>query len=615
MKTLLITIISVAAGFGLAFLVLSPGKTSSTTLTDSGQTQFTCGMHPQIVSDQPGYCPICGMKLTPKKGTGLAASSGITVDPTVVQNIGLTTRPVDFVDLSRAIRAFGKVAYREPDIHDVNLKVEGWVEKLYVDYTGRGVSRGQPLLELYSPMLVAAQKELLIAYGALAQEDPETQNDFKKAAYGRLANWDISPEQIDRLLESGEITRNLTLVSPVNGVVIDKEVAQGAQVMPGMNMYRIASVDRVWVLASVYEQDLPFVKIGQKAYISIPNLPGRNYSGEISYIAPFLDEKGQAEIRLEVANSGLDLKPEMYAEVTVAAEAGKPRLAVPRKAIINTGARQVAYVASTDGSYIPREVITGLVGDDDMVEILDGLATGEMVVTSGQFLLDSETRLSEVLHADLHQHDPAAAKQVGHDVAAEASKHDNKTAVMPDSASLGIYTCPMPEHHHVLKFTEGKCPECGMKLVPVESTTLDTLYVCPMPEDSVVSLKPGRCPKCNMKLIPLSITAEKKGATSSTAASPSTHEHQEDKSTSADTSKTFSGIYTCPMPVHFHILRYGAGKCSECGMNLVPVEKTENKEVYHCPMASCGVVRNQPGECSVCGMNLVKLEPGAGHDQ
>jgi len=488
MKTIIIIIVSLALGFGLAQLFMPSANQANATDNSGAKQQYTCGMHPEIISDEPGYCPICEMKLTPKKKAGSEAGS-IVIDPTTRQNMGLVTAPAEYRKLTRTLRAFGTVEYSEPNIHAVNLKIEGWVEKLYVDYEGARVEKGRPLVEVYSPELVAAQKEFLIA---LKSGDRGAMDKLLEGARQRLLNWDISSDQIERLAETGEVRRNVVIKSPASGVVFAKNIEAGDHLKPGVELYRIADISVVWVVAYVYEQDLPFVALGQTADISFPNLGGKNITAEVSYISPFLDSRGQTEIRLDVPNPGLILKPEMYAEVTIKSEMPEASLTLPRSAVINSGARQLIYTASMDGSYAPRIITTGVVGDDDMVEIKSGLDSDEWVVTRGQFLLDSESRLGEAL-AGGHDHQSHTTF---------ASEH--KPIMAPEEDSLsGVYTCPMPIHFDVLQYGEGDCPKCGMKLVPVEETDNTEVYACPMSQCGVAQNVSGSCPVCGMDLVRL----------------------------------------------------------------------------------------------------------------
>lgn len=505
MKTIITGIVALALGFGAAILLLPKNAGTTPAQSEVGVQQYTCGMHPEIVSDEPGYCPICSMKLTPKKdGSGSAGT--ISIDPTTSQNMGVATTEVGLRSITRTVRAFGKVAVAQPAVHSVNVKFDGWVEQLYVDREGDRVFKGQPLFEVYSPDLVAAQREFLVAFKAGAGET----TDLLKAARARLANWDISDDQIQTLRESGEVTRTLKVRAPSDGVVTAKHVAEGDRVHPGMEIYQVVDLSSVWVVAQIYEQDLPFVHKGQEAEVSFPNQGWNKLGGTVSYVAPFLDSRGQVEIRIDMANGDFRLRPEMYAEVMLMSELPGQRPAIPRSAIIDSGTRQVVYVATGDNKFEPRVIAVGATGDSDLVEVTSGLDPGDHIVVSGQFMLDSETRLAEALSSGAmvgHDHGSHTSDMSMPETSAQSEEHamtspDNEDSDEPVAVGgHDIYTCPMPQHFHVLQYGEGKCSECGMKLVPLGQTDNNKVYVCPMTQCQTVQDHPGTCPKCNMNLV------------------------------------------------------------------------------------------------------------------
>jgi RND family efflux transporter MFP subunit len=541
MKTIIISIITLAVGFGLAYLVLVPENNSNAEKTTMTGQQYTCGMHPQIISNEPGYCPICGMKLTLKK-SGTSSIGKISVDPTTTQNMGIVTSTAAMQRMVKKVRAFGNVAYSEPNIFEINLKIDGWVEKLFVDKTGEQVRKGQPLLEIYSPELVATQREYLVAYKQLRDNPTEGMKNLLKATHDRLINWDISESQIDRLIENAEVKRTMTIDSPADGFVIEKDVVQGERLEPGRQLYQIADLSAVWINAFVYEQDLPFVSLRQTADISFPSLPGTEYSAKVSYISPFLDSKHQVEIRLEMENPGNKLRPEMYAEITLNAQLENERLAIPRSAVINSGTKQIVYLAEGDGSYSPAVIMTGVIGDNDLIEVISGLRPGNAVVTSGQFMLDSESRLNEAIEkGDLSRHNHGQQPKMDHN--AEKMSHDS--VLQPSEA---------PEKG------DGSEPNHGQQSDMADMNNMN---------------------------------------------------NNDEKTATVDEMIATGGhdIYTCPMPEHYHVLQYGEGTCPECGMLLVPLAETDNKNAYVCPMTECGTVKDSPGTCPVCGMNLVKYQP------
>jgi len=389
----------------------SHSKMVSTSEPDSKVQQYTCGMHPHIITDEPGICPICNMNLVLKIDKGKSDGT-VLIDPITRQNMAVATTKVDFMKISKTVRAYGNVAYSEPKLFSINVKIKGYVEKLFVNETGIKVNAGQPLFEIYSPELVAAQQEYLIAFNTFGSDSEErnaVQSRMINAAYNRLKNWDISDRQIKELEESGQVTRTMTIKSPYSGTVTDKYVKEGDYISSGKDLFKIADLSSVWVSAFVYEQDLPYISYGQEVTITSPSLLGKVISSNIIYISPFLNSNRQAEVRVEIDNTKGLLKPSMFAEVRISMITPEHSIVIPRSAVINSGMRQLVFIESTPGEFKARTIKTGMVSDGDMVEVLEGLETGEMVVVSGQFMLDSETRLNEAIASnsgggDAHQH-------------------------------------------------------------------------------------------------------------------------------------------------------------------------------------------------------------------
>lgn len=302
--------------------------------------------------------------------------------------------------LTRTIRTVGQIVAPEPAIVDVTPKIDGFVEQLFVSTTGAAVRRGQPLLTLYSPMLVAAQQELITARHLAAEVDSNDVEawrsalDLVQAARRRLLYWDITPEQIARVEQTGAPTKTLTLVSPVNGIVLAKTVVEGQQVMPGVQLYRLADLSRVWVEGDVFEQDLQFVHTGSRAHIEMAAYPGQHVMGSVSFVYPTVDEHSRTNrVRVTLANPALRLKPGMFATMYFDAEVGADALTVPREAVIVTGERNLVFVKGPDGMLLPRDVVLGA-RTEARVQILHGLVAGDSVVTAANFLVDAESRLA-----------------------------------------------------------------------------------------------------------------------------------------------------------------------------------------------------------------------------
>jgi len=297
------------------------------------------------------------------------------------------------------------VDYDERRVDHVHTKIQGWIERLYVEYEGAMVKRGQPLLELYSPELVSTQEELLLAarYRDMTSESPfpdvsEGGSALFDATRRRLELWDIPERDVDRLLATGEVRKSLTLYAPSSGVVTHMMVRKGMEVSPNANLYTIADLSRVWLYADVYEYELPWIKTGQKGSVELSYLPGQSFQGTVTYVYPFLDPKTRtARVRLELPNEDLTLKPDMFANVTIETEVHRNVLAIPDEAVIRSGQRNLVIVVLGEGRFEPRDVEVGIDSGDGWLEVRSGLRDGEEVVTSGQFLIDSESKLREAV--------------------------------------------------------------------------------------------------------------------------------------------------------------------------------------------------------------------------
>lgn len=417
-------------------------------------------MHPWYTSDKPGKAPDCGMDLVPVY-EGESDVKGIKIDPVTVQNIGVKVEEVVRKKLNKVIRTNGKVDFDERKVYSVNTKVMGWVEKLYVDYTGKSVKKGEPLMEFYSPELVTTQEEYL---QALAYQKKLEQSDLDEAKKGatellesarrRLRYWDIPENEIRALEVRGTPKKTMTIYSPANGIVTEKMVHEGHNVMPGMEMYKIADLSTVWVLADIYQYELPWVKLGQSVDIELSYLPGKPFKGTITYIYPYMSEETKtAKVRIEVHNSAsVELKPEMFATVKIVSPLTVEAVVVPDQAIIRSGERNIAVIALGGGYFDPREVKLG-VQSEGYVEVLDGIKAGEKIVVSSQFLIDSESNLKAAIsqmsgHAGMdtsrpmEEPPPAGEEHKGHKKAdssgagsskihSEASEHEGTDVSMP----------------------------------------------------------------------------------------------------------------------------------------------------------------------------------------
>ena len=324
-----------------------------------------------------------------------------------VKLMGVRSVAASIAPMRQSVRTIGRVEVDEKNLHSINAKVEGWIEKLYVDYTGRPVKKGEPLAEIYSPELLATQQELLDAikwsksgkkksggnsYSGMLRSDS---NSLVKAARERLSLWDISKKQIDEIIKTGKTTRTLTIYSPAEGYVIEKSAVQGARIMSGEKLFTVADLSRLWVIADIYESDAHNIKPSQEATITMSHLPGREIISRIEFIYPSMNNVTRTlQVRFEVDNPDGELKPSMYTDIEITSDMGS-RLSVPKSAVIDSGQRQIVYVDRGQGYFEPRQVRVGIAGVS-LIEIVEGLSEGEMVAESGTFLLDSEAQLKGV---------------------------------------------------------------------------------------------------------------------------------------------------------------------------------------------------------------------------
>ncbi len=326
----------------------------------------------------------------------------VRIDPVTVQNIGVRTARVTRGTLAHQVRAVGRIAYDETRLARLHPKTEGWVESMRVERTGERVAQDAILLSIYSPQLVSSQEEYLLAlknWETLAQSPFEDirrgAEELVKSARKRLELLDMPAHQIRELEQTGRIKKKIHIHSPFTGIITRVGVREGQFVEPATELYRVADLSRVWVLAEVYEYELPWIREGDEAEITIASLPGERFTGRISYIYPYFENKTRTvRVRLELDNPDGLLRPATFANVTIAAGALEDALLVPSEAIVRTGKREIVFVVREPGKFEPREVVPGL-SADGMTQILEGVKAGEEVVTSAQFLIDSESKLRE----------------------------------------------------------------------------------------------------------------------------------------------------------------------------------------------------------------------------
>ena len=487
--------------------------------TEAAKTQYQCPMHPTYVSDRPGQCPICKMDLVPIRPA--AAASGerrilyyrspmdpsirsdvprkdamgmdfvpvyedevtasvvagramVALSPERRQLLGVRSEAVTRRHLDRTIRTVGRVATDERRVHHIHTKYEAYVENLYVNFIGQMVRKGDHLAALYSPELVATQQEYLLAYRAqqrLAQSGiasvAKGGADLLEAARQRLLFWDVNPEDIATLGRTGQVQRTMDLHAELPGYVLQKSAVHGMRVTPADILFDIADLSAVWILADVYESDLATVELGMAAEVTLPYQPGRTWRGRVAFIDPLVNPGTRTvKVRIEVANEDYALKPDMFADVVLRRELGDA-LFVPESAVLKPGDRQIVFLDRGDGRLEPREIVTGARVEGGYA-VLSGITEGDKVVTSANFLIDSESSLKAAL-SSMAPASPATGPHVGHapgappsaPAAAPAAPLKAKATPTPKAA----YACPM--HPEVTSDRPGSCRICGMNLAPL----------------------------------------------------------------------------------------------------------------------------------------------------
>ncbi|HLA85292.1 MAG TPA: efflux RND transporter periplasmic adaptor subunit [Thermoguttaceae bacterium] len=377
--------------------------------TTTGATLWTCAMHPQVRQKGPGKCPICRMDLTPvaKWSDATDTSAGmehadaapsvpghaaVVIPKTFQQRIGVRIGRVEKGPLHMTVESMGIVQPDETRIARVNIKTEGWVDKLFVNFVGQKVHKGDPLLSIYSPQFLSTQQELLSSLRAERTLGVDQQS-LSMAARRRLELWDVPADEIDRLARTGEPQKDLVLRSPLTGTVLERSVYEKQYVTPEKTLYVIGDLSTVWVQAQVYEYEIPHVELGQPATVTIPSLPDRRFIGKVVFVQPTVEEVTRTvQVRIELPNKEGLFKPGMFAQISIAHPMGDGLL-VLTSAILRTGERDIAYRVEPEDHFVPVAVTISPIRFGDRFQVLEGLAEGEQIVISANFLIDSESRI------------------------------------------------------------------------------------------------------------------------------------------------------------------------------------------------------------------------------
>ncbi len=393
-------------------------------------------MNPSVTSPTPSkdsmgmdYIAVCA-----DSGGGDAPAGTVKIDPTITQDIGVRVTTAQEKRLSRSITTVGRITYDETRLVTLHPKVEGWVDRLFVDKTGEQVEKNSMLLSYYAPQLVSSQEEYLLALANWQQLKTSPYPDIRAGAkrlldssLDRLRFFDVAEHQIAALRRSHKVKKNMHIHSHAAGVIVKIGAREGAHVTPRSELYQIADLSRVWVLADLYEYEMAWVHKGDVATLSIASLPDKAFSGKITYIYPYLDAKTRTnKVRIEFDNREGLLKPDMFGDVSIASSRSQPGIFVPREAVLITGKRTHLFVQTGEGTYAPRIVKTGI-SADGLIEILDGVKAGEKVVSSGQFLIDSESSIRE-----------AAAKMVAPKKSESVPQQHEGAGMKMDGMKMGV---------------------------------------------------------------------------------------------------------------------------------------------------------------------------------
>lgn len=538
----------VITGGGIYHLIYGTASYEHQHVDEEGQL-YTCGMHPNIIETEPGDCPICGMKLQPMKGGGeKTVSSGekkilywrapmnpnevydepgksqmgmdlvpvyedeggssgvVSVDGAMIQSMNVKIDHASKRKMSSIVTTNGVLTTDERLEYTVNAKFSGWIEKLYINYTGQKVIKGQKLVDIYSPELVAAQQELLTAlsYQKAITNSTETEilssgNDLVNNSIRKLELFDISRKDIENLISTKNVEKYMTIYAPFNGTVLVKSVSEGEKISAGREIIKIADLSNLWLLADIYESDLSKIDIGSNAKIQFSFMPDIGYTGKVSFIYPTIDPKTRtAQIRINLNNNSGELKPSMYGNVTVNGKDYGLKLAIPEIAVIRSGKKSLVVLALGEGKFKPVEVNLGLYSDG-YYEVINGVKDGDMIVKSAQFLLDSESSLRsavELFSSSDKYEDP--------NMDMNKKEDENQMPNKIKEETNDNTTTHEGEHDHSSIIREGI-----IDLTDIDANG-DGKVFQDMMDWNVISDEAGRCPICNMILQEVTIEEAKK---------------------------------------------------------------------------------------------------------
>ncbi|MBE2280418.1 MAG: efflux RND transporter periplasmic adaptor subunit [Ignavibacteriaceae bacterium] len=496
--------------FSVSYIVYNSFKGDQSNQAAGEDQLYTCGMHPEIISDEPGNCPICEMKLTPiLKGKDSENQSDLIVDitPEMQQRMNIKLTTVEPGTFSTSIETNGSFTFDERTEQVITSRTMGWVEKLYVNYTGMNVSAGQKLMEVYSPEIVAAQQEYLTALKytktiANSNNGNEQSSELIQSAKRKLQLLRVTDAEIKQLEESGQVQTLTPIYSPVSGTVMMKEVVQGQKIDPEMPLLKIVNLSSLWLIADIYESDYSQLRTGSSAKITVDAIPGKTYNGTVSFIYPELDMMSRtAKVRIEVPNYDGTLKPNMFAKATITGTTHTNAIKVRSEAIIKSGKRNIVILSLGEGKFVPVEV-NAAESSEDYTRIISGVNKGDVVVLSAQFLIDSEANLRSAINRFVQP----GKSEVKPENNQNESTGPNQSVKTPEVKKAE----EKPKNPYGIE-----SPLIRTGMIDVESIDSDKngkLFQCPMDWD-IISNEAGRCPVCEMKFKEYSLEDIKKNLT------------------------------------------------------------------------------------------------------
>lgn len=540
---ILILVVGIAVGAGGYYILFNSSSDAEVHAHEEEGTLYSCGMHPNIVENEPGTCPICGMNLTPIKGSqkkeskdpkdkkiiywrapmnpnevydkpgksqmGMdlvpvyedegGASGVVTVDGSVLQSMNVKMEFVKKRKISSAIYTNGTLETDERKEFAVTTKFTGWIEKLYINYTGQKVRKGQKLVDIYSPELVAAQQELLTALNYESSVNSSTKGEMINNAKRKLELFDISDADINNIIQTKKINKYMTLYAPFNGTVLSKNVLEGEMIKAGKEIIKIADLTNLWLKADIYESELEKVSLGSKAEISFSYNPDKTYSGKITFIYPTVNLNTRTvTVRIDIKNNNNELKPSMFGNVIIRGKETGEVPTIPETAVIRSGKRNIVILSLGDGKFKPVEIKLGLYADG-IYQVLTGLKVNDPIVTSGQFMIDSESSLRSAVKLFTSDNAGKAPKK---EMTEEEMKNMNSEE--KEKKEMNSSSEKAEEHDHTASIVHE-----GVIDVEAIDKNGDGKVFQDLMDWNVISDEEGRCPLCGMFLKEVTIEEAK----------------------------------------------------------------------------------------------------------